>query len=103
MYGFFALSTVPFNRKKLMTWVNGGSKSSSRLTANLLGLVPCAQRFQQLKTQYQLVIRQLSEENPLHLILSTNSHTSAFICALCSNQTFNAFLLTISPESDLKV
>ena len=68
--------------KKLMTWVNGGSKSSSRLTANLLGLVPCAKRFQQLKTQYQLVIRQLSAENLLYLILHTNSYTSAFTRAL---------------------
>jgi hypothetical protein len=29
-----------------MTWINGGSKSFSRLTANLLGLVLCAKRFQ---------------------------------------------------------
>jgi hypothetical protein len=89
--------------RKFMTWVNGGSKSSSRLTANLLGLVPCAKRFQQLKTQYQLVIKQLSKENPLYRILHTNSHTSAFTRALRSDQTFNAFLLTASPESDLKV
>ena len=87
--------------RKLMTWVNGGSKSSSRLTANLLGLVPCAKRFQQLKTQYQLVIKQLSEENPLHLILRINTYTSAFTRALRNDQDFNAFLLTASPESDL--
>jgi hypothetical protein len=89
--------------KKLMTWVNGGSKSSSRLTANLLGLVSCAKRFQQLNTQYQLVLRQLSQDNPLHLILHTNSHTSAFTRALRNDQTFNAFLLASSPDSDLKV
>jgi hypothetical protein len=88
--------------QKLMTWVNGGSKSSACLTANLLGLVPCAKRFQQLKTQYQLVIRRLSQDNPLHLILQTNSHTSAFTRALRNDQTFNTFLRTASPESDLK-
>jgi hypothetical protein len=89
--------------KKLMTWVNGGAKSSSRLTANLLGLMPCAKRFQQLKTQYQLVIKQLSPDNPLQAILSTNAHTSAFTRALRSDQTFQAFLLTSTPDTDLKV
>ena len=89
--------------KKLMTWVNGGSKSSSRLTANLLGLLPCAKRFQQLKTQSQLVINQLSEENLLQRILQSTAYTSAFVRALRRDQTFNAFLPTVSLESNLKL
>jgi Reverse transcriptase (RNA-dependent DNA polymerase) len=87
---------------KLMTWINGGSKHASRLTANLLGLIPCADRFQQLKTQYQLVIGQLSRDNPLSLILGTNTYALAFIRALRDDQTFDDFLATASLESDLK-
>ena len=89
--------------KKLMTWINGGSKASSRLTANLLGLTPPAKRFQHLKTQYQLVMAQLAQDNALCLILQTKSHTSAFIRALQTDKPFESFLATATPEPALKV
>lgn len=89
--------------KKLMTWINGGSKASSRLTANLLGLIPPAKRFQHLKTQYQLVMTQLAQDNPLRLILQANSHTSAFIRALRTDKPFDGFLATAAPKPALKV
>jgi Reverse transcriptase (RNA-dependent DNA polymerase) len=88
--------------KKLMSWVSGGSKGSSRVTANLLGLMPSAKRFQQLKTQYQLVIKHLARDNPLRLIRDTNPRNSAFTQALCNDRAFDRFLITASPDSNLK-
>jgi hypothetical protein len=89
--------------KKLMTWINGGSKASARLTANLLGLIPSTKRFQHLKTQYALVMTQLSQDNPLCSILHTKSSISAFTRALQIDRPFNSFLTTTTDEPALKV
>lgn len=62
--------------KKLLAWINGGSKSCAKVIANLSGLTSPQKRFQHLETQYQLVLRELSLENPLWAILSRRPRNS---------------------------
>ena len=84
--------------RKLLAWVNGGSKSCARVTANLLGLTSPQKRFQLLKTQYQLVIQELARDNPLQGIIRKRN---AFARTLSHDQTFDAFREGAAPEPDL--
>ena len=90
--------------KKLMAWINGGSQSCTNVTANLLGLTSPQKRFQQLKTQYQLVLHGLAAGNPLRIILDkTNQlHISNFTCALKQDKIFTEFIRTASYKRKLE-
>lgn len=55
--------------KHLMEWI-ANAKGRHMITANLCGLSSLHVRFQELGTAYQLILDQLSHENPLWQILS---------------------------------
>jgi len=85
--------------KKLMTWINGGSKSRANATSNLLGLIPLSNRFQHLRTQYQLVLQSLSPDNPLRLLLTSRTYVSNFLSALRRDAAFDDFIGQVSKPS----
>jgi hypothetical protein len=62
--------------KDLMAWISN-SDGRHTITANLCGLSTLGQRFQRLKTAYQLSIDQMSPESPLKQLLEQSNAFSS--------------------------
>jgi hypothetical protein len=79
--------------KKLTGWI-AGYTSNTYLTRNLLGLQPLPDRFADLKTTFQVIIRQSSNESPLKALRSLDWQSGSFYRCLTNDQTFHQYLDT---------
>jgi hypothetical protein len=77
--------------KKLTGWI-AGYTSNTYLTRNLLGLQPLPDRFADLKTTFQVIIRQSSNESPLKALRSLDWQSGSFYRCLTNDQTFHQYL-----------
>jgi hypothetical protein len=72
-------------------WITGYTSNTS-LTRNLLGLQPLPDRFADLKTTFQVIIRQNSNESPLKALRSLDWQTGSLYRCLTNDQTFHQYL-----------
>lgn len=77
--------------KGLTGWIAGYS-SNTHLTRNLLGLQPLPDRFADLKTTFQVIIRHTPTENPLKALRGLDVRSGSFYRCLTNDQTFHQFL-----------
>jgi hypothetical protein len=85
--------------KKLTGWI-AGYTSNTHLTRNILGLQPLPDRFANLKTTFQVVIRQSSNEAPLKALRGLHWQSSSFYRCLTDDQPFHEYL---DSQSDVPV
>jgi hypothetical protein len=89
--GYLIFNKATVEWKYIMAWIGGGTLRRDRVTANLLGLLPPRERFAQLKTQYQWVIRQLSAANPLRVLLQKRRPKRSFLGMLDRDDAFGKY------------
>jgi hypothetical protein len=77
--------------KKLTGWI-AGYTSNTYLTRNLLGLQSLSDRFADLKTTFQVIIRQSSNESLLKVLRGLDWQSSSFYRCLTNDQTFHQYL-----------
>ena len=77
--------------KRLTGWI-AGYMSNTYLTRNLLGLQPLPDRFANLKTTFQVIIRQSSTESPLKSLRSLHWQSGSHYRCLTNDQTFHQYL-----------
>jgi hypothetical protein len=74
--------------KKLTDWI-AGYTSNTYLTRNLSGLQPLPIRFADLKTTFQVIIRQSSNESHLKAFRGLDWQFGSFYRCLTNDQTFH--------------
>jgi hypothetical protein len=80
--------------KELMAWISNSANNRYMITANLCGLSALQQRFQRLRTAYQLVIEQMIPESPMKQLLrqpNLGHGASSFIQNLRRDTHFTRF------------
>lgn len=76
--------------KRLTGWI-AGYTSNTHLTRNLLGLQPLSDRFADLKTTFQVIIRRSSNENPLKSLRGLHWRSGSFYRCFTNDQTFHQY------------
>ena len=74
--------------KDLMAWIGNTSDSRHLVTSNLCGLSALGERFRRLGVAYQLILEQMSLQNPLKQVL-TQAHSSSALSSFPNSLTNN--------------
>lgn len=75
--------------KDLMAWIGNTSDSRYLVTSNLCGLSSLDERFRRLGVAYQLIIEQMSPQNPLTQVLA-QAHSSSTLSSFPKSLAHNA-------------
>jgi hypothetical protein len=81
--------------EEAVRWLTGwiaGYTSNTYLTRNILGLQPLPDRFANLKTTFQVIIRQSSNESPLKALRSLHWQSGSHYRCLTNDHTFHLYL-----------
>lgn len=76
--------------KDLMAWITNTSDSRHLITGNLCGLSSLDERFRRLGIGYQLIVEQMSPQNPLKQVL-TQAYPSSFPKSLANHPGYSKF------------
>lgn len=87
--------------QRLIYWIGHASQSRAGASANLLGLLPIRERFQQLRTQYQRILHALPVRNPLKALIYSETACTRWLRSFQYDAEYDAFHRAYDGQTDL--